>query len=167
MPTINGWTVLAHPFFLGQWEKLVEAVDELKAKKPDDYQKTADAKVLASLVQLVTVNVPSDPTASIYRQGATLGDDRKHWFRAKFGNGRFRLFFRYSSTSKVIIFAWVTTKTACEPMAPKRMPTRSSKGCWMTAIRPTVGTRSTRRLPIPRPLHGWKKLLPRIHDGWC
>ena len=59
MPTINGWTVLAHPLFLDQWEKLIEAVDALKAKKPDDYQKSADAKLLASLVQLVTVNVPS------------------------------------------------------------------------------------------------------------
>jgi len=112
MPTINGWTVLAHPLFLDQWEKLIEAGDALKAKEPDDYQKSADAKLLASLVQLVTVNVPSDPTASIYRQGATLGDDRKHWFRAKFGNGRFRLFFRYSSTNKVIIFAWVNDENS-------------------------------------------------------
>ncbi|MFN3636239.1 MAG: type II toxin-antitoxin system YhaV family toxin, partial [Rhizobium rhizophilum] len=31
----------------------------------------------------------------------------KHWFRAKFGNGRFRLFFRYNSTGKVLVFAWV------------------------------------------------------------
>ncbi|MBN8934188.1 MAG: type II toxin-antitoxin system YhaV family toxin [Rhizobium pusense] len=47
---------------------------------------------------------PNAPTTS---RGATLGDDRKHWLRAKFGNGRFRLFFRYSSASKAIIFAWV------------------------------------------------------------
>lgn len=107
MVMINGWAVLAHPLFLDQWEKLIEAVDALKAKKPEDYQKSADAKLLAALVQLVTVTVPSNPTAAHYRQGSTLGDERKHWFRAKFGNGRFRLFFRYSSASKVIIFAWV------------------------------------------------------------
>lgn len=112
MLTINGWTVLPHPLFLEQWEKLIEAVDAIKATKPDDYLKSADAKLLAALVQLVTVSVPSDPAAAIYRQGSTLGDDRKHWFRAKSGNGRFRLFFRYGSASKVIIFAWVNDENS-------------------------------------------------------
>ena len=112
MLVINGWTVLAHPRFLDQWEKLISSVDTLKAKKPEDYQKSAEAKLLAALVQLVTVTVPADPTAVTYRQGSTLGDGRKHWFRAKFGNGRFRLFFRYSSASKVIIFAWVNDENS-------------------------------------------------------
>ncbi|WP_029621137.1 type II toxin-antitoxin system YhaV family toxin [Pseudorhizobium marinum] len=107
MLTINGWTVLSHPLFLDQWEKLIEAVEALQTKKPENYQKSAEAKLLATLVHLVTIAVPSDPTAAIYRQGSTLGDVRRHWFRAKFGNGRFRLFFRYNSASKVIIFAWV------------------------------------------------------------
>jgi len=107
MLMINGWIVLAHPLFLDQWERLIEAVEKLKAKKPHDYQKSADAKLLAALVRLVSITVPSDPTAAVYRQGSTLGDDHRHWFRAKFGNGRFRLFFRYSRADKVIIFAWV------------------------------------------------------------
>ena len=34
-------------------------------------------------------------------------EHRKHWFRAKFGAGRFRLFFRYSTRAKIIVFAWV------------------------------------------------------------
>jgi len=42
--------------------------------------------------------------------GGTLGPDRKHWFRAKFGGGRFRLFFRYSTSAKIIIFAWVNDR---------------------------------------------------------
>ena len=32
-----------------------------------------------------------------YRQGGTLGDDRKHWFRAKFFQ-QYRLFFRYRAS---------------------------------------------------------------------
>jgi toxin YhaV len=71
------------------------------------------------LVQLVTVTVPSDPTAAIYCQGSTLGDDRKHLFRAKFGNGRFRLFFRYNSASKVIIFAWVNDENSLRTYGSK------------------------------------------------
>ncbi|MNV78106.1 Toxin YhaV [compost metagenome] len=80
------------------------------------------------MVQLVTVNVPSDPTASIYRQGATLGDDRKHWLRAKFGNGRFRLFFRYSSTNKVIIFAWVNDENSLRTYGSKTDAYKVFKG---------------------------------------
>jgi toxin YhaV len=128
MLIINGWTVLAHPLFLDQWEKLIEAVDALKAKKPGDYQKSADAKLLAALVQLVHKTVPSDPTAATYRQGSTLGDNRKHWFRAKFGNGRFRLFFRYSSASKVIIFAWVNDETTLRTYGAKTDAYKVFKG---------------------------------------
>lgn len=128
MLIINGWTVLAHPLFLDQWEKLVSAVETLKAKKPRDYQKSADAKLLAALVQLVHQTVPSDPTAATYRQGSTLGDNRKHWFRAKFGNGRFRLFFRYSSANKVIIFAWVNDENTLRTYGAKTDAYRVFKG---------------------------------------
>ncbi|MBB5223181.1 toxin YhaV [Amaricoccus macauensis] len=128
MLTINGWAVLAHPLFLDQWETLIEAVEALKAKRPKDYQKAANAKLLAVLVQLVTVTVPSDPTAAIYRQGSSLGDDRKHWFRAKFGNGRFRLFFRYSSASKVIIFAWVNDENSLRTYGSKTDAYKVFKG---------------------------------------
>ena len=54
--------------------------------------------------------IPVDPTRPEFRQGGTLGSSRKHWFRAKFGGGRFRLFFRYSSSAKIIIFAWVNDR---------------------------------------------------------
>lgn len=63
--------------------------------------------MLAALRKLVFETIPEDPTRPEYRQGGTLGDARKHWFRAKFGGQRFRLFFRYSSEARIIIFAWV------------------------------------------------------------
>lgn len=88
-------------------EKLTDAVEKLKEKKPDEYQKKASTKLLAALNKLIFQTIPADPTATFYRQGTTLGGAHKHWFRAKFGNGRFRLFFRYSSVEKIIIFAWV------------------------------------------------------------
>ena len=40
-----------------------------------------------------------------YRQCATLGDDHKHWLRAKFFQ-QYRLFFRYHAPSQLIVFAW-------------------------------------------------------------
>lgn len=47
-----------------------------------------------------------DPTRPEYRQSGTLGDEHKHWFRAKFFQ-QYRLFFRYHTASKVLVFAWV------------------------------------------------------------
>ena len=35
-----------------------------------------------------------------------LGDEHKHWFRAKFFQ-QYRLFFRYHAASRVIVYAWV------------------------------------------------------------
>ena len=49
-------------------------------------------------------------------RGGTLGDDRKHWFRAKFFQ-QYRLFFRYHAGVKMIVYAWVNdddTKRAYE-----------------------------------------------------
>ena len=51
--------------------------------------------------------IPTDPALAAYRQGNTLGPDMRHWFRAKFGRQRFRLFFRFRSEEKIIVYAWV------------------------------------------------------------
>jgi toxin YhaV len=107
MTTVNGWTLYAHPLFLDQLEKLTSAVEKAKAKSPDTYASSANAKLLAQLHKLMFELIPIDPARPEFRQGGTLGTNRKHWFRAKFGAGRFRLFFRYSSSAKIIIFAWV------------------------------------------------------------
>jgi toxin YhaV len=104
---INGWELFAHPLLLDQLEKLIAAVEKKRFKKPKAYQSSANFKVLAALRQLMFFTIPADPTRPEYRQGETLGAHRKHWFRAKFGGQRFRLFFRYDSKSKVIIYVWV------------------------------------------------------------
>jgi toxin YhaV len=107
MLTPSGWQIFAYPLFLDQLQRLVAAVEEERRQNPFAYQSTANAKLLAALRDLVFAKVPVDPTRPEYRQGNTLGVDRRHWFRAKFGSQRFRLFFRFSSKSKVIVFAWV------------------------------------------------------------
>jgi len=128
MLTINGWTLLAHPLFLDQLEKLIAAVEELKEKKPGEFQKHANTKLLLALNTLVFETIPADPTATVYRQGSTLGGDHKHWFRAKFGNGRFRLFFRFDSKAKVIIFAWVNDDTRLRTYGAKTDAYKVFKG---------------------------------------
>lgn len=119
MVVINGWTVLAHPLFLAQLDRLTAAVEALKQKRPNDFQASSNAKLLAVLEDLVFYKIPANPTLDIYRQGTTLGKDKKHWFRAKFGNARFRLFFRYHSESKIIIFAWVNDQDSLRTYGSK------------------------------------------------
>ena len=119
MIVVHGWTLLAHPVFLAQLEKLAGAVERERAKPPDSYRKGANAKLLAALNQLVFETIPSNPTRPAYRQGGTLGNERKHWFRAKFGGGRFRLFFRFSSQAKIVIFAWVNDETSLRTYGSK------------------------------------------------
>lgn len=119
MLEVNGWQLFAHPLFLDQIEKLAGAVEKAKAKDPRGWRKSANAKLLATLRQLVFETIPQDPTRPEYRQGGTLGDARKHWFRAKFGSGRFRLFFRYSSSARVIVYAWVNDENTLRTYGSK------------------------------------------------
>ena len=103
---IHGWTVFAHPLFLAQIEVLAGQVEAFKKKDPLGYVKKNASKRLAAITKLAFDVIPQDPARSEYRQGGTLDDDHKHWFRAKFFQ-QHRLFFRYHAPSKVIVFAWV------------------------------------------------------------
>ncbi|GLS28956.1 toxin YhaV [Mesorhizobium albiziae] len=119
MLAINGWQLFAHPLFLDQLERLIAAVERAKAKDPEGYRSTANAKLLGAIERLIFEQIPDDPALPEYRQGTTLGGGRKHWFRAKFGGGRFRLFFRYSSEARIIIIAWVNDETTLRTYGAK------------------------------------------------
>ena len=113
---IHGWTVFAHPLLLAQIEELVRQVEILKQKDPDGYLKKNASKRLAAIFKLAFEVIPQDPSQAEYRQGGALGEKHKHWFRASFFQ-QYRLFFRYHSSSKVIVYAWVNdedTKRAYE-----------------------------------------------------
>ncbi len=103
---INGWSIFAHPLFLAQFDDLQQQVENLRQKYPQEYKNKNTTKRLAAIVRLAFEVIPQDPTRSEYRQGNTLGDDYKHWFRAKFFQ-QYRLFFRYHLESKIIVYAWV------------------------------------------------------------
>jgi toxin YhaV len=108
---INGWTIYAHPCFLEQFEALVADVEILRQKSPQEYQTKNAYKRLKAIAKLVFEVIPQDPEKDEYRQGDTLGEDRKHWFRAKFFQ-QYRLFFRYHKSSRTIIFGWVNDDKA-------------------------------------------------------
>ncbi|MEO6422172.1 MAG: type II toxin-antitoxin system YhaV family toxin [Candidatus Nitrotoga sp.] len=113
---VNGWTIFAHPLFLDQIEALILQVEGLKQKDPSGFVKKNASKRLYAIAKLAFKVIPQDPARPDYRQGNTLGEDHKHWFRAKFFQ-QYRLFFRYHAPSKVIVFVWVNdeyTKRAYE-----------------------------------------------------
>lgn len=113
---IHGWTVFSHPLFLAQVETITRQVESLKQKHPVGYVTKNASKRLAAITKLAFDVIPQDPTRPEYRQGNTLGEGHKHWFRAKFFQ-QYRLFFRFHASSKIIVFAWVNddnTKRAYE-----------------------------------------------------
>jgi toxin YhaV len=103
---VNGWTLWAHPLFLEQLDALLDEVEQLRRKDPEGFHRRNAAKRLAAIARLAFEVIPQDPERAEYRQGGTLGEKHKHWFRAKFFQ-QYRLFFRYHSATKIIVYAWV------------------------------------------------------------
>lgn len=113
---VNGWTVFAHPLFLARLEANTRQAEGFARQDPVGFTKKNASKRLAAIAKLAFEVIPQDPSRAEYRQGNTLGEDHKHWFRAKFFQ-QYRLFFRYHASSKVIVYAWVNdedTKRAYE-----------------------------------------------------
>ncbi len=106
----HSWRLFAHPLLLDQLDKLITATERARLSDPAGWQGNANVKLLANLRDLMLDRVPRDPLAAEFRQGNTLGPAYRHWFRAKFGANRFRLFFRADSTSRIVVYAWVNDR---------------------------------------------------------
>jgi toxin YhaV len=85
----------------------MDAVEEEVSRRGGHSPSGVNGKLLTALARLLFDEVPKDPARKDFRQGGTLGAKRKHWFRAKFGNGRFRLFFRFRTDARIILYVWV------------------------------------------------------------
>lgn len=117
----HGWALLFHDCVAEQLQKLSAAADRAKQTDPDGFEGNANVKLFRALSQLILDVVPSDPARDEYRQGDTLGAAYRHWRRAKVGR-RFRLFFRYDSKARVIVFAWVNDERTLRSAGSKSDP---------------------------------------------
>jgi toxin YhaV len=106
----HGWRLAGHPLLLDQLDRLVVAAECTRRSDPSGWRGNANVKLLATLRDPMLDRVPRDPLAVEFRQGNTLGPAHRHWFRAKFGANRFRLFFRADSASRVVVYAWVNDR---------------------------------------------------------
>ncbi|WP_445496623.1 type II toxin-antitoxin system YhaV family toxin [Photorhabdus sp. SF281] len=117
----HGWTLLYHSCVIQQLQKLHEAVKRAEKSDPYGFESNASVKLFRALSKLILDVVPSDPSRDEYRQGNTLGSARRHWRRAKIGR-RFRLFFRYDSRARVIVYAWVNDEETLRSEGSKSDP---------------------------------------------
>ena len=117
----HGWNLLFHEGLSGQLQKLYAAVERAQAQDPVGFESNASVKLFGALSKLMFDTVPSDPHREEYRQGNTMGPAFRHWRRAKIGR-RFRLFFRFDSKSKLIIFAWVNDENTLRSSSSKSDP---------------------------------------------
>lgn len=104
--SINGWQIYLHPFFLAEQERLTAEVGRARQADPATYAAKRCTKILIAVKKLAYVEIPKDPLDARFRQGGTLGESYKHWFRAKFLQ-QYRLFFRVSEKDRIIIFVWM------------------------------------------------------------
>ena len=101
----NDWVLLSDPWFDEQLDSLEIEVTNRRQRDPQGFIKSNAAKRLRMIYLLSREIVPIDPSSIHYRLGKTLRSEYKHWRRAKFLQ-QFRLFFRYDSSSKIILYSW-------------------------------------------------------------
>jgi toxin YhaV len=118
---VNGWRLFAHPEFTQQLERLSTQVEALAAKTPATYRDQPATKLLTTIQRYILEIIPRDPNAPEFRQGNTLGEGNRQWFRAKF-HERYRLFFRFSSREKVIIYAWMNDENSLRKSGARTDP---------------------------------------------
>lgn len=116
-----GWNLLFHECLIEQLQKLRAAAERAQQQDPQGFASNANVRLFAALSKFIFEVVPSDPQREEYRQGNTLGTAFRHWRRAKMGRC-FRLFFRFDSKTRIIIFAWVNDETTLRSSGSKSDP---------------------------------------------
>jgi len=117
----TSWQLYVHPAFSKPFDALTGEVERLAATDPKGYTEHPKAKLLKRVVDLIETEIPRNPGGAEYALGNTLGPSHRHWRRAKF-LGRFRLFFRYSSQARVIIYAWVNDESTLRKAGGRHDP---------------------------------------------
>ncbi|MFO7787916.1 MAG: type II toxin-antitoxin system YhaV family toxin [Halospina sp.] len=145
----HGWVLLFHDCIVEQLQKLSAAVDRARRSDPDGFEQNANVKLFRALSRQMLEAVPGDPGRDEYRQGNTLGPAHRHWRRARIGR-RFRLFFRYDSRAKIIIYAWVNDERTLRAVGSQSDP---------YAV-------FSRMLAQGNPPEDWQSLLEASRSDW-
>jgi toxin YhaV len=116
-----GWRLYRASAFDKAVQSLEADVARAASDRPDTFTAHPKAKLLARINQLVFEEIPRDPNANAFGLGNTLGAAHRHWRRAKFLQ-RFRLFYRFDSTSRIIIYAWINDENTLRKAGSRSDP---------------------------------------------
>lgn len=116
----NGWN-LFYFRLLGQILNQLEAeVTALANKDPKGFHHHPKAKLLKAVIDKVLIDVPNNPNHRDFWLGDTLGDSYKDWRRVKQRlPPRYRLFFKFSSDEKRIVYAWLNNESTLRQAGAK------------------------------------------------
>ena len=114
----NGWLLLAHPDFEDQHALLLRDVQKLQKRDPIGYKSHKKTKLLKNLETLVFDLIPQNPASAAYLQGNTLGARHRVWRRAKVSQ-QHRLYFRFDSKAKIIIYVWINDDSSLRAYGSK------------------------------------------------
>jgi toxin YhaV len=102
----RGWLILAYPGFVDSYSKFSNDAKKVFKSGKSGAKSHPKVKLMAALENLVFDVIPSNPASDRYLLGNTLGPKYRIWRRAKFA-GQYRIFFRFDSKAKIIIYCWV------------------------------------------------------------
>jgi toxin YhaV len=117
----HGWKLYRASAFIETFASLEAEVERLRAEKPTSFASHPKVKLYARLCMLIIEEIPRDPNANVYALGNTLGTTHRHWRQAKFLK-RFRLFFRFDSASRIIVYAWVNDENTLRKAGSRSDP---------------------------------------------
>ena len=100
---------------------LAAACQRVRRADTQNFRSDANVEPFPRLGELMQEMIPGDPSRREYRQGYTLAEAYRHWFRVKFF-GRFRLFFRYDSRSRIIVYTRVDDERSLRQRGGKSDP---------------------------------------------
>jgi toxin YhaV len=110
--TVNDWGLYCSGVFEKILDDLTRDVLNIKENDPLGYIHNAKAKLLKRVYQVIVQDVPQNPLDAKFNLGKNvLGKHRQSWKRAKAGlPDRYRLFFKRSTDTKTIVYAWVNNE---------------------------------------------------------
>lgn len=144
----NGWLLLAHPHLEDQFSTWQNQAIHVIQADTEGYRSNFKVKRLATLERLMFERIPSDPTSPQWLLGNSLGAENRAWRRAKFLE-RYRLFFRFDSAAKVIIYAWVNDESSLRSRGSRDDPSEIF----------------SRKLSSGNPPSSWEELLESIENS--
>lgn len=142
----NGWVLLFDSHFESQYQILTAKVERAAHRLGPEIEHSNHFKRLVAIRKLVFEVIPANPAHKDFALGNTLSTKYKSWRRAKFFQ-QYRLFFRYDSSSKVIIYSWFNDEQSLRAFGSKTDAYRVFEKMLLGAKPPTDWAELLKQLP--------------------